>query len=106
MTSSVYLHHAGCSKVSRQTLEVLHRHQELEATIGVYEADIRVADEKQLFYALASEVIGAEPCDIAYTDSHTTGWERSLQLVTVGPGDVLLTSRSEWGGNLMALHEL
>lgn len=104
MPTPVYLNHAGCSKVSRQTLDVLLQDLELEAEVGVYEAARRVAGRKQLLYALASELICADPCDIAYTDSHTTGWEAALRRVKVGPGDVLLTSGTEWGGNLKALH--
>jgi selenocysteine lyase/cysteine desulfurase len=106
MTAPVYLNHAGCSKVSGQTLDVLLEDLEREAAVGVYEADRLVAGRRPLFYELASELIGANPCDIAYTDSHTTGWETALRRVKVGPGDEILTSRSEWGGNLKSLHAL
>lgn len=106
MTTPVYLNHAGCSKVSRQTLETILRHHALEAALGVYEADQGAASDKHTFYTLAADLVGAEPGDIAYTDSHTAGWEKALRRLKVGPGDVLLTSRSEWGGNLKALYAL
>ena len=106
MTTPVYLNHAGCSKVSRQTLETILRHHELEAALGVYAAAKGAASERQAFYTLAADLVGADPSDIVYTDSHTTGWENALRRVKVGPGDVLLTSRSEWGGNLKALQAL
>lgn len=106
MTTSVYLNHAGCSKVSRQTLETILRQNELEATFGVFESDQRVASEKRAFYELAADLLGADPSDIAYTDSHTSGWDKALRRVRLGPGDVLFTSRGEWGGNLKALRTL
>lgn len=106
MSAPLYLNHAGCSKVSPGTLDTIMRHHELEAEVGVYEADRQIAADKQTFYARAASLIGAKPEDIAYIDSHTTGWERALRRIRLAPGDVLLTSRSEWGGNLKALRAL
>lgn len=43
---------------------------------------------------------------MAMTDGHTTGWTKALQTIHPREGDVFLTTRSEWGGNLKALHHL
>jgi cysteine desulfurase/selenocysteine lyase len=105
-TPECYLNHGGCSFVTPQTLDAVTTHLGLEHRLGNAMADLMTAAEKRTLYKLAAAAVGADANDIAITDSHTTGWEKALRGISLNSGDVVLTSRSEWGGNLRALRHL
>ena len=98
-----YFNHGGCSFVTPQTLDAVTTHLGLEHRLGNAMADLRTAAEKQTLYKVAATTVGADAKDIAITDSHTTGWEKASRGISLNSGDVVLTTRSEWGGNLRAL---
>jgi len=69
-------------------------------------ADLMTSADRSKVYKLAARTLGANDDDIALTDSHTTGWTKALQTIRLNAGDVVLTTRSEWGGNWRALQHL
>jgi selenocysteine lyase/cysteine desulfurase len=105
-TPRCYFNHGGCSFVTPQTLDALTTHLGLEHRLGNAMADLMTAAEKRTLYKLAAAAVGADAKDIAITDSHTTGWEKAIHRIQLEAGDVILTTRSEWGGNLRALHHM
>jgi selenocysteine lyase/cysteine desulfurase len=78
----------------------------LEQALGNSVADLTSSADRSRVYSLAARALGADAANIALTDSHTTGWAKALQTISLNAGDVILTSRSEWGGNLSALQKL
>lgn len=98
-----YLNHAGCSFVTQRTFDAVVAQMERERRLGMPRADHASAAEKQRLYELAAVVVGAQAADMAMTDGHTSGWTKALQTIRLSEGDVLLTTRSEWGGNLKFL---
>lgn len=105
-TPGCYFNHGGCSFVSPKTLDAVTTHLGLEQRLGNAIADLMTAAEKRTLYKLAAATVGADAKDIAITDSHTTGWEKALRGISLNSGDVVLTTRSEWGGNLRALRHV
>lgn len=105
-TPGCYFNHGGCSFVTSQTLHAVTTQLGLEHRLGNAVADLRTAAEKRTLYKLAAATVGADAKDIAITDSHTTGWEKALRGISLNSGDVVLTTRSEWGGNLRALRHV
>ncbi|MFO3796789.1 MAG: aminotransferase class V-fold PLP-dependent enzyme [Anaerolineales bacterium] len=99
-----YFNHAGCSVITERTLRAVVEQLELEARVGSFSAEKFAAPDKDTLYELAAKTIGASPSSITLTDSHTTGWEKAFQLLDIQSGDVLLTTRSEWGGNYKSMH--
>lgn len=98
-----YFNHAGCSFVTTATLDAVVAQLGLEQRAGNAVADLITAADRRSLYKLAALTVGASPEEIALTDSHTTGWEKALRSITLKAGDVVLTTRNEWGGNLRAL---
>ncbi len=103
---SPYFNHGGCSLTTSSTLDAVVRQLRLEHALGNSVADLTTSAERSHVYTLAARAIGADAANIAMTDSHTTGWAKALQTISLNAGDVILTSRSEWGGNLSALQKL
>lgn len=101
-----YFNHASCSFTTASTSDATVNQLRLEQHLGNAVADQLTSPDKRSIYQLAARTIGAAEEAIALLDSHTTGWEKALGTVTLTPGDMVLTTRSEWGGNLRALRHL
>ncbi|WP_291935190.1 aminotransferase class V-fold PLP-dependent enzyme [Limnohabitans sp.] len=101
----LYFNHGGCSFTTSSTLDAVVRQLRLEQALGNSVADLTTSADRSHVYTLAARALGADATNIALTDSHTTGWAKALQTISLNAGDVILTSRSEWGGNLSALQK-
>ncbi|MFP8780141.1 aminotransferase class V-fold PLP-dependent enzyme [Hydrogenophaga sp. RWCD_12] len=106
MTARNYFNHAGCSIITERTKRAVVAQLELEAQLGSFMAEQATVTERYTLLELAAKAIGASASDMTLTDSHTTGWAKALQVLNIKSGDVLLTTRSEWGGNLKAMLHL
>ena len=102
----LYFNHGGCSFTTSSTLDAVVRQLRLEQALGNSVADLTTSADRSHVYTLAARALGADAPNIAMTDSHTTGWAKALQTISLNAGDVILTSKSEWGGNLSALQKL
>lgn len=103
---SLYFNHGGCSFTTSSTLDAVVRQLRLEQALGNSVADLTTSAERSHVYTLAARALGADATNITLTDSHTTGWANALQTISLSAGDVILTSKSEWGGNLSAMQKL
>lgn len=102
----LYFNHGGCSFITASTLDAVVKQLRLEQALGNSVADVMSSADRSRVYTLAARALRADAANIALTDSHTTGWAKALQTISLNAGDVILTSRSEWGGNLSALQNL
>lgn len=102
----LYFNHGGCSFTTASTLDAVVQQLTLEQEMGNAVADLMTSADRSNVYKLAARTVGANDDDIALTDSHTTGWIKALQTIKLNAGDLILTTRSEWGGNLRALQQL
>lgn len=105
-TPQLYFNHGGCSLTTTSTLDAVVKQLRFEQEMGNAVANLITSADRGNIYKLAARTVGANDDDIALTDSHTTGWAKALQTITLNAGDVVLTSRSEWGGNLRSLRHL
>lgn len=69
-------------------------------------AEQATVTERHTLLELAVKAVGPSAPDITLTNSLPTGWEKALQVLNIKSGGVLLTTRSEWGGNLNAMFYL
>lgn len=81
-------------------------HLRLEARVGGYEAANRNLHLVQQAYAAIAALVGASTDEIAFMDSATRAWSCLLYSLTLRPGDVILSARSEFGTNLITLGHL
>ncbi|MFI5047846.1 MAG: aminotransferase class V-fold PLP-dependent enzyme [Acidimicrobiia bacterium] len=100
----VHLNNAGAALPTRSVLDTVVAHLELEARVGGYAAADAAADRSNAVYDSVAELLGASREEIALVDSATRAWDMAFYSLasTFGPGDVVLTSRSEYASNALA----
>ncbi len=98
----VHFNNAGAALQPRPVLAAVRDHLDLEARIGGYEAADAAADRLAATYDSLARLIGAEPDEIAYTESATRAWDMAFYAVPFRAGDRILTSAGEYAGNAIA----
>ena len=101
----VHLNNAGASLPTRHVLDVVIGHLELEARIGAYAAADAVADRADAVYDSVARLLSASREEIGLVDSATRAWDLAFSSFasTFEPGDVVLTSTSEYASNVIAM---
>ncbi len=101
----MHLNTAGAALPTRTVVDTVVTHLELEARIGGYAAADAVADRSAAVYESVADLIGARTDEIALVESATRAWDMAFYALasTFAPGDVVLTSRSEYASNVLAV---
>ena len=95
----IHLNNAGSALVPEPVLRTVQDHFELESRIGGYEAAAARADEIHAAYRCVAQLIGAEPRNIAFTESATASFAQALSSIAFERGDVVLTTRNDYVSN-------
>jgi len=91
-----HLNNAGAGLMPLSVVEAMVDHIKLEAEIGGYEAaDARAAAITSTYAAVAT-LIGTAPQNIALVGNATHGFIQSISSFDLQPGDVIVTSRSDY----------
>jgi selenocysteine lyase/cysteine desulfurase len=98
----LHLNNAGAALMTRSTIETMTDHLRLEAETGGYEAAAAAAERIDAVYDALAELVGGRPHEIALFDNATHAWNAAFYSVPLRPGDRILTSRSEYGSNVLA----
>ncbi|HEX5586046.1 MAG TPA: aminotransferase class V-fold PLP-dependent enzyme [Acidimicrobiia bacterium] len=100
----VHLNNAGAALPTRHVLDTVIDHLELEARVGGYAAADAVADRSNAVYDSVATLLGAHRDEIALMESATRAWDMAFYAVAARfePGDVVVTSRSEYVSNALA----
>lgn len=101
-----HLNNAGAALPPRVVTETVVAHLELEARIGGYEAAADVADRHAAVYASIATLIGARTHEIALVENATRAWDMAVYGFPFATGDRVLTARSEYSSNAIALLQL
>jgi selenocysteine lyase/cysteine desulfurase len=99
----VHLNNAGASLPPTPVLDAVVEHLELEARVGGYAAADATTDRREEVYASVARLIGARPDEIALVENATRAWDLAFYSLRLGPGDRVLTSRSEYASNVIAM---
>nr|WP_211347291.1 aminotransferase class V-fold PLP-dependent enzyme [Saccharothrix australiensis] len=102
-TRGVFLDSAGSSLPPRPVLAEVIGHLEREAEIGGYAAARERADDLEAGYGVLAELLGAEPDEIAFTDSATRSWLAAFDAIPLGAGDRVLVTEVEYAGNAIPI---
>lgn len=100
--SRVHLNNAGAALMSRQTLDAITSHLELEARIGGYEAAAAAADKVEHTYDALARLVGADRDEIAVVENATRAWDMAFYALPLQEGDRILTARAEYASNAIA----
>ena len=90
----------------QSVVDVVNAHTVLEAEIGGYEAE-NAAHERFLgVYDSVARMLNATPSEIALVENATRAWDMAFYSIPFNPGDVILTSISEYASNVIAFLQI
>jgi len=94
-----HLNNAGASLMPRPVSEAIRAHLDLEQELGGYEAADAQSDAVQKTYVAMGRLLGAEPRNVALVQNSTVAFAQAISAFDLGPGDLVLTSRSDYASN-------
>ncbi len=71
--------------------------------MGGYAAQEAAGDDLAAFYTEAAALIGADAEEIAFVENATRAWDIAFYGMSLAPGDRILTHRSEYVSNVLAM---
>jgi cysteine desulfurase / selenocysteine lyase len=98
-----HLNNAGASLPPRPVTEAVVGQLRLEESIGGYEAAEARQDRVERCYDALARLVGSDRREIAMTESATQAWNTAFHSLPWAPGDRVLTGRSEYVSNAIAL---
>ncbi|MFI9009747.1 aminotransferase class V-fold PLP-dependent enzyme [Actinosynnema sp. NPDC053489] len=98
MRNPIFLDSAGSSLPPREVLDEVIGHLRREAEVGGYVAARERQDDLDDGYRVFAELLGAEPDEVAFTDSATRSWLTAFDAVPLAAGDRVLFSEAEYAG--------
>ena len=102
----IHLDNAGSALMPQPVLERMRRHLALEAEVGGYVAEERMAHEREATRQALARLIGAaRPEDVAFCASASDGLGRLIASVPLAAGAIVVTGFHEYVGNLLTIAE-
>lgn len=98
-----HLNNAGASLPSVQMTDAMISHLRLEASIGGYEAAAASSEAVERCYPAVAELLSCAPQEVAIVESATRAWDLAFYALRFAPGDRILTGRSEYASNAIAM---
>ncbi|QXI08549.1 aminotransferase class V-fold PLP-dependent enzyme [Pseudomonas tensinigenes] len=95
----IHFNNAGAALMPAPVIETMTRHIQLEASLGGYEAAGRQSADLENVYGTIGRLINAQPDEIAVIENATRAWDMAFYSLPLQPGDVVLTSTTEYAGN-------
>lgn len=95
----IHFNNAGAALMPAPVIETMTRHIQLEASLGGYEAAGQQSAEVDNVYGAIARLINAQPDEIAVIENATRAWDMAFYSLPLQPGDVVLTSTTEYAGN-------
>lgn len=102
----IHFNNAGAALMPKPVIEVMTRHLQLEAQLGGYEAAAQHSPELENVYGAIGRLINARPEEIAVIENATRAWDMAFYSLPLQPGDVVLTSTTEYAGNYIPYLQL
>jgi selenocysteine lyase/cysteine desulfurase len=94
-----HLNNAGASLMPRPVGDAIRAHLDLEQQVGAYEAADAESDAIQKGYVAMGRLLGADARNVALVQNSTVAFAQALSAFDLGPGDIVLTSRSDYASN-------
>ena len=99
----IHLNNAGGALRPTVVTDAVVDHLHREAEIGVYEAQEEAADRLSAVYDDVATLVNAHRDEIALVESATAAWDVAFASLDIRPGDRILTARTEYVSNAIAL---
>jgi len=98
----IHFNNAGSSLPPARVTDTVVDYLREEAARGGYETAAAHAGRINSVYDSLARFLGADAEDISITDSATRSWQAVFYALRFGPGDRILTCRSEYASNAIA----
>ena len=98
-TRLVHLNNAGAALVPRPVQSAILDHLALEQEVGGYEAADARSQEVRNAYGAMGRLLGTEARNIALVQNSTVAFAQAISAFEFKPGDIILTSRSDYASN-------
>lgn len=102
----VHFNHSGSSLMPQQVVDAVDAHTLLEAEIGGYEAYDAALERIEDVYGSIARMLNASPSEIALVENATRAWDMAFYAIPFNPGDVILTSVSEYASNVISFLQI
>ena len=98
----IHFNNAGSALPPAPVVETVVDYLRDEARRGGYELAAATRKRFDDVYASVARLLNADAGDIALTDNATRSWQAVFYALRLGPGDKILTCRSEYASNAIA----
>jgi cysteine desulfurase / selenocysteine lyase len=98
----IHLNNAGAALQPARVTDTVVDHLRAEALRGSYEMAEAAGAALAATYDSVARLLNADSADIALVDSATTAWQAVFYSLPFGPGDRILTCRTEYTSNAIA----
>lgn len=102
----VHLNNAGAALLPACVVDSVVSQWKLEEQIGGYEAASVSAENLAAFYESAARLLNCDAKEIAFVDSATRAWNSVLYSIPFHKGEKIITSRAEFGTNVVTLQHV
>ncbi|MBC3776665.1 aminotransferase class V-fold PLP-dependent enzyme [Pseudomonas sp. SWRI99] len=102
----IHFNNAGAALMPTPVIDAVTRHIQLEARLGGYEAAGQQSREVENVYTAIARLINARTDEIAVIENATRAWDMAFYSLPWRPGDVVLTSTTEYAGNYIPYLQL
>ena len=106
VTHVVHLNNAGAALPPTVVTDTVVEHLQREATIGGYEAAAEASERTAGVYESIAGMLGAGAQEIALVENATRAWDMAVYGFPFRRGDRVITARSEYASNAIALLQL
>ncbi|AKJ96643.1 MULTISPECIES: aminotransferase class V-fold PLP-dependent enzyme [Pseudomonas] len=102
----IHFNNAGAALMPQPVLDAITGHLQREACLGGYEAAAEQAQALENVYGAIGRLINARADEIAVIENATRAWDMAFYSLPLRPGDVVLTSTTEYAGNYIPYLQL
>jgi selenocysteine lyase/cysteine desulfurase len=95
----VHLNNAGAALMPHPVRDAVAAHLKLEEEIGGYEAADAQTEAVKASYRALADLLGTRPHNLALVQNSTVAFAQAISAFDPGPGDTILTSRSDYASN-------